>query len=626
MINTEKNIPNQKTKEALDDLIVKLQEKDFSFCFNSFSLILHAEVYLGIQKRNQLIDLLIKQATPYFLAQKNNLSFANGLAGFVYCLIKAYERTKDKKYLNQSVDLILKDHSSFLNSKYVGDSLHAGRAGVLFVIFYLYVLTQNTDLLNLINQYSRKIISNAIPYGTALVWYNPTQLVIQPLCSLGYGVAGIGYVFWLLSKYFDHPPFKLIYDKVSKYLNTQAANIEKATVDYRSEIKNFADLEQHKMNTDSFFENPQINYSAAHGLSGILFFYARTHAPIPKWNQDDYLDSLDMRYLLLNLTNSTKNNTLINNQSKTLQPLSFPSSASLLEQAVFQLNYQKGVSTNYWFPELNFNIEQGEIKEKAILIKTNEIQQLLLYKKFPKTFNTINSIPEIGNFPDQNQGLNISKETVHKIIKKAKASELQQNILQSLLQYDENLWEVKKQLMHNPKNHLNVFLEFKKRLLSLQILDTVLLQKSLQITPELTFKKYFVVDDISKTNQAPPETMVFWKKEVETGIKEIPMGFLYVIVQLFKKGKKIETALLEMIFYCVLQKEKKLNPLIKFSNSKNKKDLLDRLPFLFIYQIRLLVADGILSFYKPERGLGFTAIKPKILKLILQTLNITYAK
>ena len=83
-----------------------------------------------------------------------------------------------------------------------------------------------------------------------------------------------------------------------------------------------------------------------------------------------------------------------------------------------------------------------------------------------------------------------------------------------------------------------------------------------------------------RRRRLPAKARLFWKYQPEEGLEEVSIGFLAPIIDRFGTAKKIETALIETLLSCRLMPAGRLEPLIRYSSSKNKKDFLQRLPFL----------------------------------------------
>jgi hypothetical protein len=180
------------------------------------------------------------------------------------------------------------------------------------------------------------------------------------------------------------------------------------------------------------------------------------------------------------------------------------------------------------------------------------------------------------------------------------------------------LWQKKLEQRQNPYCHIAEFLALKQRVELLDITDEALLKKTLVLSDAIIRDRtYLDIKDFSTITKRPPKKkVVFWRYDTEAGVSEFVPGFLSIIIDRFTNPETIQTALMEIMLYCIIRKERSLKPLIDYANSRNKAQFIRRIPFLFLSELRLLIADGVLVFDTDEKATH--SLKHKISGLLLR--------
>ncbi len=230
------------------------------------------------QKYLELIDRSIGKLLIYCKNNPtSNYSLYTGRAGVVYLLLQRYSINNDKLWINESLKLIKRANKEYLLSRYVSDYLYDGRAGTLLTILYLYLISKNEFLLEYIDQFILKIISNAQFSDGGVFWISEYEFHLKPSCSFGHGVSGIKYVFNQINQYFRNPGLEFIISQIEKFTNSCWIKDFNNWGNFRRDIHNIETLNKHKETYlkfgDAALEPGQSDTSWIHGTTGILCSY-----------------------------------------------------------------------------------------------------------------------------------------------------------------------------------------------------------------------------------------------------------------------------------------------------------------------------------------------------------------
>jgi hypothetical protein len=572
----------------------------------------------------RLIENYIEKcnANPY------NMAYINGHSGGIYVCIKMYEATSNEQYLHKAIALVNKAGDYYLNSTYVGDSLYRGRAGMLLMLLYVYLLTGDIALLQRIDQYTRKIIANAVEWGDGLAWYNPNQLVIQPLCSFAHGAAGIGYVFEVLHKFLRHEPFLTLAEKAHSYVNKHCINNgSNLWGDYRKEIISADMLEQHishyANNDVDFFKSPALDYSIEHGISGIAFSQMRHNGKVsPGANLDSILSANhlpDLLHLQLEQYAWHKSDACRQQCEALLLNCEF-NELEELPAGILKLSYLNEQSVDIRLPK----IKSGKIAPVNACFpfcSFSEIGALLAQQPFSKTLGYLHQVElvSLDSLPTQDIAES-AVQFVQRQIKNTTLTQVQHTILSDVFKYEQRLLTTKIEQRQNPIFHVAELVARKNRIQSLDITDQELLKRTVVLSKSIEIRKTYFNINMGQVTILPQKGFQFWKYDTNEGVSEISLDFLGIIISRFQTPKTIETALMEILLYCNFKSEEKLKILITHTGSKKKIFLMQRIPFLFLSELRFLIADGVLEFEAVKKFRpGF---KGPLLKMFLRLFRV----
>lgn len=203
----------------------------------------------------------------------NNYSFYTGRGGVIYTLMQVYKTTGDYNLIQECQEMIKPANKEFLQSKYISDYLYDGRAGTLLIILQLYLICKDDSLLEYIDSFTNKIITNARLTQNGICWCGEEGLNLRPSCGFAHGAAGIRYVLSQLRTYFGNTSLTLLIDETDKYIDSCWVEEFGNWGDFRADILNAADLKKYKESYthDLVLFIPQDDCSWANGTAGVLF-------------------------------------------------------------------------------------------------------------------------------------------------------------------------------------------------------------------------------------------------------------------------------------------------------------------------------------------------------------------
>jgi|GEM_PF-6784069 len=589
--------------------------------------LMHTYTASGREKYLGAAQALLAAQHDRHKANPFNMSYANGCSGTAYLYIKLYEITGNREYLAWALELMA-GADDYLQVSTVGDGLYRGRAGVLLVLLYLYDATRQADLLPLMDRYTRRIIVNAVSPGVGLGWYNPHQLVIQPLASLGYGASGIGYVFRQLGDYFGHDPFRVLADKAFEYVNQSCfdAGLNRWN-DYRKEITSQEALAEHldhlHRNDTAFFKTATANYSINHGMAGIgyaqpangLVMQSAEAVPDVAALSPGERASLGHLYLELYARHGSPHYL---SRAEILLESGGPGEHTplgVLESATLELSYLKRESCSFKYPKL---LLKTPSPGAGTFVSFPEIGRLLAEKPFAKTLAYLKQLgtPEPGTGPGR-ETFQEGADFVAEQVANCAATEVQAEILRDVLAYERKFQDLKREQRQSPFHYIRQHDLMQKRLQSLDVHNREMLKKKVVLSDRFTLHStYGEIEDLAKVTKLPGKSGVFWEYNVEEGAIECQLGIMAIIIKRFKRPAAIEKALMELLLYCFVLSKKQLHPLV---SDLGKGHFLRRVPLLTMGNIRLLVAYGVLEFAPQQetKSLKTTLMGPvlRLLKL-----------
>ena len=552
------------------------------------------------------VDKLIEFSIADFARSPNNLSWLTGGSGIINILVYAFYLTRKKKYLDRAADIVHGLSSNFRDSDYVGDSFYAGRTGYIMSLLLLYCCSHDSNLLIEIDNYTRKVISTALPDGQCLAWHNPYELVEQPSCSFGYGSSGIGYVFNCLGHFFNHPPFLAIAQNSFNYTNKHCIDDtsglwKDSRVDFKKVLEYINHLKTNKNQDDSWKNSDVVpNYSIEHGIFGVAFSQLdkigeeTVSKLIPPRTVLSFEEIVQLGHLYIDLFNTSKNCEYLDKSYGIIKELNshIQTDRNRIEIALLEISLLKNESGIFPFTVV-LNYGQNYNREIEFCSFT-EIYKLINSRIFKVTEQYLDqigaAIHEIENFAVD--PIVFMEERLANV----KADPIQMEIINQVFSHELEFWTKAKVRMGNPNFYIEEMVALNNRMELLNIPDHRLLGKVLKISEQFSrYATYYNIKDIRRIKKLPSKTITYFQYDLVHGLREVQLGLTEIVLNKFLKPNLIEGSYLQIFLYCQICSQGRLGPLIDFTKSNNKETLIQRLPFLFTYQIRLLLADGMLE-------------------------------
>jgi hypothetical protein len=537
-----------------------------------------------------------------------NYSLFTGRAGVCYALLKLYEFTSDPIHIEKAKELMTTGGEAFLSSSYVPDALANGRAGVLWVLLQLYRYTEDATIKCRIDEYAKRIILQARPAtGGGLYWEHPLEVNIQPLCSLAEGAAGVGLVFAQLAQYEGNDLAAWVAEQAFTYVAIQWDKHQAAWPDLRKGIRSGSDYRMHHeaclKGNIRFFEQPTENRSIMYGDAGILLCLVhaaaqpaydhiidrtwQSHFKQPRHNllpRDPADHSLIAAHILLDAINSAP----VQQHTQLITAILQPVSAGHCPQGGVTQPAAAGISLS--LADARKEIVSRYFKRTISILEKTSFSQLSRHFQEPASGRE-NEIDRFISFMDQ-------------LLTDA-ADQSFQELLSEIFQLEKWKLEFIRTDGSRPFRWIREMCDYDAVVEQLNQGDEWLLQQSLVIARDVVIRQtkwnwsptYDLAGnarDLSANLEVDASVYhLMFRKVAGEDLVETPMEALGPIVQCFSRGMKVETALQHITLFCQSQSPQALAGMIAQSNSRDKDDLLSRLPFLLLYQVKQLICDHV---------------------------------
>ncbi|MEM1336653.1 MAG: lanthionine synthetase LanC family protein [Bacteroidota bacterium] len=578
--------------------------------------------------------------TAYTEVRQNDLdaSYMTGKAGLIIIYLTVYSVLPKKEYLVKVMELINSVDIIFLDSPLVGSSLYYGRSGVLLALFFTYTLTRDKEILAKINAYSRKIISDARVFKQGLIWHSPYQFVSQPLVSFGQGICGIGYVFEVMGTYFKHPPFIFLAKAAFNYVDRICQeSVSSFNIDFRSDISDVENLKQPSSEIgeeNTLAPKGKLDFSIENGISGLLFGDQKEKritalinylsGPIDFEGKDLVNIAVGSLFVYQEDENCKQALSLfgkcISRYQKSKNTPEHDFSFSLL-----QSSFTAGIFHSWNIPSLNFKNDKVNNKVAKDLIHFDELIPLLIGKNYAATNSLLSQLQNHSFFTKTPECI-LSIQSIAREIDMSELTLAQKKVLKNTLEYDENLRKTRVSGSYNPKEFILNYENKKRAIGFMNVGEEELLKKKFIFSNRIGINSVYK-DEPKQDNEVRKfqKEEFIWGYDFELGKREISLKFLKIITERFRKPKKVGTALMEVLWYCKkLGKEDR--KILEFATrTKENEDLIQRLPFIFLREVRKSIVYGILeSTTQPETK--NTRFKRIFLQLFLRIKNVSVSK
>lgn len=151
----------------------------------------------------KLLDMACNWIIGYSKSNPTNYySFITGRLGVAFALHEAYKISPKEKYMSYSEEICRESINFFKEEKFYFDYIN-GMAGTLLCLTYLYKETSKDFLLDIILQFTEKVISNTKFHKYGIFWDNNYNAKM-PLCGLAHGNSGIGLILIEVGNFFQN--------------------------------------------------------------------------------------------------------------------------------------------------------------------------------------------------------------------------------------------------------------------------------------------------------------------------------------------------------------------------------------------------------------------------------------
>ncbi len=199
----------------------KLRRNHLGLFEGQTGVVLFLAESMNLSDNPQILQIVRQSIEGLFLRAEQEPSghygFLYGNMGLVYTLIRYTEITKDRRYIETAIEIATKS-LKFLSSPDINNSFFSGRTGALFVLGKLFELTNNPEILSLIETSIDLILNDIILLDKGVAWDYQYSQIKCPV-GVGNGGAGIGQILTELSLLLDRKGLQIITRSGVEYEN-----------------------------------------------------------------------------------------------------------------------------------------------------------------------------------------------------------------------------------------------------------------------------------------------------------------------------------------------------------------------------------------------------------------------
>jgi hypothetical protein len=467
---------------------------------------------------------------------------------------------------------------------------------------------------------------------------------VKPLCSLAGGTAGIQFVFAELGRYFGNQACAYVDDQAYRYENSIWDTQLNNWPDFRKEITDAATDRVHRqayLNQDkAFFNRPADNTSWAHGTAGITLVRLRSFQC-----EKDPVRGADLAKALGKLSKTTfnisDNNSLYNGlagrgiafiqaykitgksefQAAALQigewllvneagsSERLHSDNSLLRGSTgigyFYLQLLESQSGNTCLlPIVDRTASRGSVDDITLEVKA--LRRSLVAKPFRRTLAVLES-----RFPGRAEQLlcstGVDEELIEafvaliNVVLRESKGNTDSEYLRDVFTFEEKKQSLLINMQSISWQHAKGMCYYDQVLKQLNKSDVWLLDQQVLVSNEVnlvsTSWDWSTDSDPIATLDKPKgqfNTLLYYA--FGEGLVELPLHTMGLLLHCFAKPKSIRDAVKEITFFCRSQPETALEDMVRFTRSEDMQELLSRLDYLLLFQVKQLLSDGILVF------------------------------
>lgn len=139
------------------------------------------------------------------LGKVESNSFIAGKLGVAYCLARIGKSLDEPLFINEAISLCLSQSNYFLQESDKFEYLD-GLSGSIWVLVFLHSISQNEDLLPLIDKAVGKLVRQA-KLSRSGIFFDQIINATKPLCGFSHGPSGVAHLFLELYRYFNNHTF-----------------------------------------------------------------------------------------------------------------------------------------------------------------------------------------------------------------------------------------------------------------------------------------------------------------------------------------------------------------------------------------------------------------------------------
>lgn len=165
---------------------------------------------------SEWVNAIVARQVSKAYAQITDISYASGLAGLLYTLVKTHTAANNHLQTAVALTQLIKPGDFLKDDKF---DLMTGSAGLLLSLAPIYIKTGSEDVLNLMTAIGDNLLNARVidaPSG-ALTWFG--QEFNRPLTGLLQGASGIGYSLLILFDITGKAEYKQAYYQSVKFEN-----------------------------------------------------------------------------------------------------------------------------------------------------------------------------------------------------------------------------------------------------------------------------------------------------------------------------------------------------------------------------------------------------------------------
>jgi hypothetical protein len=519
-------------------------------------------------------------------ALKANYSLYTGRGGVAYFLLELYKVDEKAAFLENAVKIIKESENEFLDSAYTSDYLLDGRAGMLFILLTLFKIRCSKETEQLINTYLNIVLDNSVLTSKGISWIAKEEINIENSCDFARGALGVLFTLKYLDSFSGNESLSFYIAQTEKYIEDGIRNLNEDIV-----------LDQYPLISE--IEKKHILRVNSHKEDYIRIF---------KFLSDNKeTEVLENNLPLLLLLSPSVNSHFISLVRNIFD------GENTADQTDEITGFEEGFLTGkigVAYADTKHNtpvIEESGKKEYTLSLAVPPAEDFIIKKRYPKFYEFTKV-----NFPSVH----------HKILKTITADHIEifKNILLIIEQdsygqilKDLLLWEENKNLFysslmkeHNLERFSNIVAHRNSLFERFENLGEAILDVSLRLNSNAkiinTQWNWFSDDMYQQTLniiQPPGAFAIVLTPSYDSKTNyttETVLNIEEAILRALINPKTTRTVCTEFKFYCLSQPDEAVDMVVKYTHSKDKADLIERLDYLVIRTIKNFVYNGCLEF------------------------------